>query len=35
VLRTYELIEGWDEAEAVVRSSFRTFCRAVSAGWDS
>jgi hypothetical protein len=29
VLRTYELIEGWDEAEEVIRQHFRSFCSAV------
>jgi hypothetical protein len=29
-LKTYELIEGWREAEQVVRNSFREWCRSVS-----
>ena len=28
-LRTYELIEGWEEAEEVVRTMIRAFCRQV------
>jgi RNase P/RNase MRP subunit p29 len=30
VLKTYESIEGWEEAETVIRDRFRTFCHAVS-----
>lgn len=29
-LKTYELIEGWEEAEEVVRKVFREYCRNVS-----
>lgn len=29
-LKTYELIEGWEEAEEVVRKVFREYCRDVS-----
>lgn len=29
-LKTYELIEGWEEAEEVVRKVFREYCRGVS-----
>lgn len=30
-LKTYELIEGWEEAEEVVRKVFREYCRDVSS----
>lgn len=30
VLRTYELIEGWEEAEEIVREHFQRFCKEVS-----
>lgn len=35
VLKTYELIEGWDEAEEVVRQHFRGFCVQVSTTFRS
>lgn len=34
-LKTYELIEGWEEAEEVVRKVFREYCRGVSFPYTS
>lgn len=30
VLRTYELVEGWEEAEEIVREHFQSVCKEVS-----